>query len=38
MMVFNEGERNRTVASTKMNTNRYTQSVLPCSLILILYR
>ena len=23
MMLFNEGEKNRTVASTKMNTNRY---------------
>ena len=28
MMVFNEGERNRTVASTKMNTNRYTQKCI----------
>ena len=25
MMVMNEGEKNRTVASTKMNTNRYTR-------------
>ncbi len=23
MMIFNEGEKNRTVASTKMNTSRY---------------
>ncbi len=23
MMIFSEGENNRTVASTKMNTNRY---------------
>ncbi len=23
LMIFDEGEKNRTVASTKMNTNRY---------------
>ena len=26
MMVFSEGEKNRTVASTKMNTSRYVAS------------